>query len=168
MEFSRPNAGVGSLSLLQGIFPIQGSNPGLPHCRWILYRLRHQGSPRKDSSKCQEQTQGFPGGLDSEESACNTRNLSSVPGLGRSPGEGHGNLLQNSCLENPHGQRSLTGNSSWGCKESDTTEQLSTEALSCPLIQPAHCEKAQSSTQSSPCGEEPRPRANSQDQRPDM
>ena len=31
------NTGVGSLSLLQGIFPIQGSNPGLPHCRWILY-----------------------------------------------------------------------------------------------------------------------------------
>ena len=36
---------VGSLSLLQGIFPTQGSNPGLPHCRWILYRLSHQGSP---------------------------------------------------------------------------------------------------------------------------
>ena len=32
-----PNTGVGSLSLLQGIFPTQGSNPGLPHCRWILY-----------------------------------------------------------------------------------------------------------------------------------
>ena len=40
------NSGVGSLSLLQGIFPIQGSNPGLPHCRWILYQLSHKGSPR--------------------------------------------------------------------------------------------------------------------------
>ena len=40
------NTGVGSLSLLQGIFPIQGSNPDLPHCRWILYQLSHQGSPR--------------------------------------------------------------------------------------------------------------------------
>ena len=40
------NIGVGSLSLLQGIFPIQGSNPGLPHCRGILYQLSHQGSPR--------------------------------------------------------------------------------------------------------------------------
>ena len=40
------NTGVGSLSLLQGIFPIQGSNPGLPHCSWILYQLSHQGSPR--------------------------------------------------------------------------------------------------------------------------
>ena len=40
------NAGVGSLSVFQGIFPTQGSNPGLPHCRWILYQLSHQGSPR--------------------------------------------------------------------------------------------------------------------------
>ena len=40
------NTGVGSLSLLQGIFPILGLNPGLPHCRQILYQLRHQGSPR--------------------------------------------------------------------------------------------------------------------------
>ena len=39
------NTGVGSLSLLQGIFPTQGSNPGLPHCRWILYHLSHKGSP---------------------------------------------------------------------------------------------------------------------------
>ena len=38
--------GVGSHSLLQGIFPIQGSNPGLPHCGQILYQLSHQGSPR--------------------------------------------------------------------------------------------------------------------------
>ena len=37
---------VGSPSLLQGIFPTQGSNPGLPHCRWILYPLSHQRSPR--------------------------------------------------------------------------------------------------------------------------
>ena len=40
------NTGVGSLSLLQGIFPTQGLKPGLPHCRWILYQLSHQGSPR--------------------------------------------------------------------------------------------------------------------------
>ena len=40
------NTGVGGLSLLQGIFPTQGSNPGLPHCRQILYQLSHQGSPR--------------------------------------------------------------------------------------------------------------------------
>ena len=40
------NTGVGTHSLLQRIFPIQGSNPGLPHCRHILYQLSHQGSPR--------------------------------------------------------------------------------------------------------------------------
>ena len=38
--------GMGSLSLLQGIFSIQGSNPGLPHSRRILYQLSHKGSPR--------------------------------------------------------------------------------------------------------------------------
>ena len=36
------NTGVGSLSLFHGIFPTQGSNPGLPHCRWILYQLSHE------------------------------------------------------------------------------------------------------------------------------
>ena len=40
------NTGVGSLSLLQAIFPTQGLNPGLPHWRWILYQLSHKGSTR--------------------------------------------------------------------------------------------------------------------------
>ena len=44
---------------------------------------------------------GFPGGPDSKESACNVGDLGLIPGLGRSSGEGHGNLLQHSCLENP-------------------------------------------------------------------
>ena len=39
------NTGVGSLSLLQGIFATQGPNPGLPHCRWILHQLSHEGIP---------------------------------------------------------------------------------------------------------------------------
>ena len=43
MEFSRPEStGMGSLSLLQGIFPTQGLNPGLPHCSQILYQLRKE------------------------------------------------------------------------------------------------------------------------------
>ena len=42
------NTGVGSLSLLGGIFPIQGSNPSLLHCRWILYPLSYEGSPGID------------------------------------------------------------------------------------------------------------------------
>ena len=40
------NTGVGCLSVLQGIFPTQGSNPGLPYCRQIIYQLSHKGSPR--------------------------------------------------------------------------------------------------------------------------
>jgi len=45
MDYTGQNTGVGSLSLLQGIFPTQGSNPGLSHCRQILYQLSHKGSP---------------------------------------------------------------------------------------------------------------------------
>ena len=67
---SGQNTGVGSLSLLQEVFPTQGSNPGLPHCRQILYQLSYQG------------------------------NLSSIPELGRSPGEGKVYPLQYSGLEN--------------------------------------------------------------------
>ena len=52
---------------------------------------------------------GFPGGSDGKESAGNVGDLGSVPGLGRSRGGGRGNPLQYSCLENPHGQRSLAG-----------------------------------------------------------
>ena len=49
-----------------------------------------------------------------------------IPRSGRSSGGWHGNSLQYSCLENPHGQKSLVGYSPWGGKESDMTEQLST------------------------------------------
>ena len=64
----------------------------------------------------------FPGGSDGKESACNAGDLGSIPGLGRSPGGGHGSPLQYSCLENPQGQRRLAGYSPWGRKESDMTE----------------------------------------------
>ena len=57
-----------------------------------------------------------------KESACNVRDLGSIPGLGRNPGGGHGNPLQYSCLENPHGPRSLVGYNPWGCKEPDMTQ----------------------------------------------
>ena len=60
-----------------------------------------------------------------KESPYNARDLGLIPGLGRSPRGRHGNPLQYSCLENPHGQRSLAGYSLCGHKESDTTEQLS-------------------------------------------
>ena len=107
-----------------------------------------------------------------KESACNAGDLSLIPGLGRSPGEGnsyplqyswaslvaqlvknlpemwetwiqylgwkdspgggHGSSLQYSCLENPHGQRSLAGYRPWGCKELDMTEQLNTAQNTTP------------------------------------
>ena len=51
----------------------------------------------------------------------NAGNKGSIPGWGRSPGEGNGNSIQYSCLENPMA-RGLTGYSPWGHKESDTTE----------------------------------------------
>jgi len=68
---------------------------------------------------------GFSGGLDGEEPSCNAGDLSLIPGLGRSPGGGHGNPSQYSCLENLQRQRHLAGCSPWGFKESETTEQLS-------------------------------------------
>ena len=64
----------------------------------------------------------FPHSSDGKESACNAEDLGSIPGSGRFPGEGNGNPLQYSCLENLHGQRSLAGYSPWGLKESHTTE----------------------------------------------
>ena len=56
---------------------------------------------------------GFPSGSEGKESACNAGDLGLIPQLGRSPGGGHDNPLQYSCLENPHGQRSLAGYSAW-------------------------------------------------------
>ena len=64
----------------------------------------------------------FPGGSVSKESTCNVGDLGLILRLGRSPGEGHGNPLQYSCLEIPHGQRSLAGYSPRGRKELDMAE----------------------------------------------
>ena len=68
----------------------------------------------------------LPGGSDGRESAYNEGDLGSILGLGKSPGGRHGTPFQYSNLENNHGQRNLVGYSPWGCKESDTTERLST------------------------------------------
>ena len=67
-------------------------------------------------------SEAVPRWFSGKESTSNTGDVGSIPGLGRSPGEGNDHPLQYSCLENPHGQRSLTGYSPWGHKESDTTE----------------------------------------------
>ena len=65
---------------------------------------------------------GFPGGSDGKEFACNAGDLGCIPGLGRSSGEGHGNPLQYSCLQNTDGQRSPVGYSPWDHKQSDMAE----------------------------------------------
>ena len=70
---------------------------------------------------------GFPGSSDGKEFACSVGDWGLIPGLGRSPGEGNGNPLQYSCLENSmdwEAPQSLVGYSPWGRKESDTTERL--------------------------------------------
>ena len=64
----------------------------------------------------------FPGGSDVKEPACNVGDLGLIPGWEDSPGEGKGYLHKFSCLENPHGQRSLVGYSPWGRKESNKIE----------------------------------------------
>ena len=70
---------------------------------------------------------GLPDDSDGKEFAYSAGDLGLIPGLGRSPGGGHGNPVQCSCLENPHGQRSLTGYRPGGHKKLDTTDQLSTQ-----------------------------------------
>ena len=72
-------------------------------------------------------TLSFPGSTDGRESACTAGDLGSIPGLGRFPGEGNSYPLQYSCLENPHGQRTLAGYSLWGRKELDMTDRLTTQ-----------------------------------------
>ena len=52
----------------------------------------------------------------------NVGDLGLIPGFGRPPGGGHGNPLQDLCLENPRGQRSLAGYSPWGHRKSDMTQ----------------------------------------------
>ena len=71
---------------------------------------------------------GLPWWLSGKLSACNAGDLGSVPGLGRSPGGGHGNPLQYSCLEN---SMDRVGYSPWSRKESDTTEVIKQQQQQC-------------------------------------
>ena len=54
-----PDTGVGSLSLLQGIFPTQEADPGLPHCRWILYQMSPRESPIQSEVSQKEKNKSF-------------------------------------------------------------------------------------------------------------
>ena len=70
-----PNTGVGSLSLLQCIFPTQGSNPGLLHYRWILYQLSHKGSQQTVENSSRDGNMRIPD-LPPETSVCRSRSSS--------------------------------------------------------------------------------------------
>ena len=66
------NTGVGCHALFHGIFPTQGSNPGIPHCRWILYHLSHQGSPSLSCSPVKSNHQ-----IENQSCVCDGNSLSS-------------------------------------------------------------------------------------------
>ena len=76
----------------------------------------------------------FPGSSEVKVSACSSGDLGLIPRSGRSPGEGNGNPLQYSCLENPMHGRSLVGYSPWGHKESDSIWPVSSVGQSVVLI----------------------------------
>ena len=116
---------MGCYFLFQGIFLTQGLNSCLLHWPVDSFTTESPGKPiiylsiyiyiyvswdgkipwRRDRLPTLVFL-GFPGGSDGKEFTCNT-DLGSIPGLGRSPGGGHGNPLQYSFIENPHGQKSL-------------------------------------------------------------
>jgi len=75
---------MGSRSLLQGIFPTQGLNPGLPHCRQILYQLSHQGSPgiSLEELNCQESVKTHSSGSFQRETSWRSRKEGTKEGRG--------------------------------------------------------------------------------------
>ena len=113
-----------SVSTLRASFPTEPVRRAFTGSEGQLYRV-HSLSPFK------AQAPGRPCGSAGKESACNVEDLGSIPGLGRSPGEGKGYPLHHSCLENSmdcivH-----------GCKESDMTERLSLSGSWCfPFCEP--------------------------------
>ena len=124
------NTGVGCQGLLQGISPTQGSKPYL--CISCIsgrfFTVETTDMLRKhyitvNTGGCigWQASRWFNG----KECVFNAGDLGSIPGLGRFPEGGHGNPLQCSSLENPHGQRSLADYSPRGHKGSDMTEWLS-------------------------------------------
>ena len=112
------NTGLGSLSLLQGIFPTQGLNPGLLYCRRILYELSHRGGHKAINwAMCSLWiavtfywdaclTVGFPGGSDSKESAFNAGDPGFNPWVRKIPWRREWQLTQAFLPGESHGQRS--------------------------------------------------------------
>ena len=107
------------------VFCLHISPVTLRQQEWIMTHI-DPSEIQVEFTYCQIEDLGFPGGSDGKESAFNVRDLGLIPGLGRSPGGGHGNPLQYSCLENHYGKRKLVGCSGRDHKKSDMTEQLRT------------------------------------------
>ena len=137
---------MGSLSILQWIFPTQESNWDLLHCRRILYQMSYQESPslKRDQSstkkitfilcttkqyKLSQMSRGFPGGSVVMDPPAKAGDLGSIP-LGREDPleEEMAAPLQYSCLENPTDRGTWWATVHWGTKESDMTEWLSMHA----------------------------------------
>jgi len=113
------NSGVGCHSLLQRIFLTPGLNPGLLHYRQVLCVAGQ--TPKRSfvqaPKNCCNIQSCLPGGSVVKKSTCNAGDVGLIPGSRRFPGEGNGNPLQHSCLENPMEKRAW-GYSPWGCRVS--------------------------------------------------
>ena len=114
--------------LLQRLFPTHRSNPHLPHCKQILYCLSQAALVLKNP----------PANIE------DTRDLGSVPGLGRYPGVGNGSPLQYSCLENPLDRgawlTTLHGvTKSWARLKQLSTHTLAPECFTWEVIVPCMC-----------------------------
>ena len=88
-RFKIPSSLRGRILLTMRVWPLH-----------FFYCLAVDGRPTEDGETLNTRSFGFPGGSDGKASACSAGDLGSIPGLGRSPGEGNGNPLQYSCLEN--------------------------------------------------------------------
>ena len=104
-------------------------------CCFTVFSLTSKNTCQKLKKVLLTTSLGFPGGSDNKASACNVGDRGSIPGSGRSPGEGNGNPLQHSCLEKSHGRRSLIGYIPWGLRVRPwaTTLSLSTTSLNIHL-----------------------------------
>ena len=116
------NTGAGCHGFFQRIFLTQRSNPHLLHLiasaggffttnakiTWTVFKLLEMHGPHP-----MDLILSFPGGSVGKESTCNVGDLVFIPGLGKSPREGNGNPLQNSCLREFHGQRRLVSYRPW-------------------------------------------------------
>ena len=98
------NTGVGCHFLLQGIFLTRGSSPGLLHCRQILDPLCYEGGETHTHTHTHASNVVLVV-KNPPTSVGDVKDEHLIPGLGTSSGEGHGNPLQYSCLENPMDSR---------------------------------------------------------------